>query len=68
MRSQGLESIQIGKKNQSISEMFKVHAEPQNLPPLTRNFDFYVGTVNGPTSITQLGVLKMSQKIASFSF
>ena len=28
----------------------------------------YIGTVNGPTSITQLGVLKMSQKIASFSF
>ena len=24
-----------------------------------RNFTFYVGTVNEPTSITQLGVLKM---------
>ena len=28
----------------------------------------YVGTVNGPTSITQLGVWKMYQKIARFSF
>ena len=28
----------------------------------------YVGTANGLTSITRLGVLKMSQKIASFSF
>ena len=30
--------------------------------------NFYVGTVNGPTSITQLGVWKMYQKVASFSF
>ena len=28
----------------------------------------YVGTVNGPTSITRLGVWKMYQKVASFSF
>ena len=28
----------------------------------------YAGTVKGPTSITRLEVLKMSQKIASFSF
>ena len=27
----------------------------------------YVGTVNGPTSITRLGVWKMYQKVASFS-
>ena len=30
--------------------------------------NFYVGTVNGPTSITRLGVWKMYQKVASFSF
>ena len=29
---------------------------------------YYVSTVNGLTSITRLGVLKMQQKIASFSF
>ena len=28
---------------------------------------YYVGTVNGPTSITRLGVWKMYQKVASFS-
>ena len=28
----------------------------------------YVGTVNGPTSITRLAVWKMYQKVASFSF
>ena len=28
----------------------------------------YVGIVNGPTSITRLGVWKMYQKVASFSF
>ena len=28
----------------------------------------YVSTINGLTSIAQLGVLKMSQKFASFSF
>ena len=27
----------------------------------------YVGTVNGPTSITRLGVWKLYQKVASFS-
>ena len=30
--------------------------------------DYYVGTVNGPTSITRLAVWKMYQKVASFSF
>ena len=31
-------------------------------------WSYYVGTVNGPTSITRLGVWKMYQKVASFSF
>ena len=30
--------------------------------------DYYVGTVNRLTSITRLGVWKMYQKVASFSF
>ena len=29
---------------------------------------YYVGTVNGPTSIARLAVWKMYQKVASFSF
>ena len=34
---------------------------------LTKGMSYYVGTVNGPTSITRRGVWKMYQKVASFS-
>ena len=37
-------------------------------PVLIARTHYYVGTVNGPTSITRLGVWKMYQKVASFSF
>ena len=38
-----------------------------NLLPIPVLSFHYVGTVNGPTSITRLGVWKMYQKVASFS-